>query len=170
MQPISKRSIAIASVIALVVLVVVISLRRSPTDSNVVRRSAAGSNVSEGRAVTASSTYESSAPSNVLDGDPSTTWNAGPSPPAWIEIDLGASCEINLVWLLVEQTPAGLTVHNCSFGTEARVFSAPEVLSQQTVDGQELTCATDSVQRDVRFVRVETTLSPSWVAWKEIEI
>lgn len=153
----TKIAIAVASLIALAVLVY-------------INRPASSVNVALGGTVTASSTYESSSPANVVDGDPSTLWNAGQGAPAWIEIDLGASCRIDRATLIVEQTPEGPTVHNVSFGTEAREFSPIEVLSQQTADGQALTCGADSARDGVRFVRVETTSSPSWVAWKEIEV
>lgn len=130
----------------------------------------ASSNVARGRVVTSSSTHQSSSPGNAVDGDPTTAWNAGRHPPSWIEIDLGAAYSIDRVRLLVEQTPDGPTVHNVSFGTASRSFTIVEVLSRQTVDDQELSIAPNSARHGVRFVKVETISSPSWVAWNEIEV
>jgi hypothetical protein len=130
----------------------------------------ASANVARGCRVTASSSYETGVPSNAVDGDATTQWNAGHHPPAWIELDLGAAYSIDQVTLIVEQTPAGPTVHNVYFGTLDRSFTLVEVLSQRTVDGQELSFAPNSARHGVRYVKVETTSSPSWVAWNEIEV
>lgn len=130
----------------------------------------ASSNLARGRAVTTSSTHPSSSPSNAVDGDPTTAWNAGHHPPAWIEIDLGASFSIDQVRLLVEQTPNGPTVHNVYFGDANRTFTLVEVLSRRTSDSEILSFAPNTARQSVRFVRIETTASPSWVAWNEIEV
>lgn len=129
----------------------------------------ASSNVARGCRVTASSSYGSGLPANAVDGDPATQWNAGHHPPAWIELDLGASYSVDRVTLIVEQTPDGPTVHEVSFGNENREFTRVETLSGQTVDGQTLSFAPNS-RSGVRYVRIETTSSPSWVAWNEIEV
>jgi hypothetical protein len=135
----------------------------------VTSRLHASANVARGCRVTASSSYETGVPGNAVDGDPTTQWNAGHHPPAWIELDLGAAYSIDRVRLVVEQTPAGPAVHNVYFGSEARVFTLVVVFSQQTVDGQELSFAPNE-RNGVRYVKVETTSSPSWVAWNEIEV
>jgi hypothetical protein len=57
-----------------------------------------------------------------------------------------------------------------SVATEAGHFTPVEVLSGETFAGQELTVAPGGAVRDARFVRVETTSSGSWVAWREIEV
>jgi hypothetical protein len=134
------------------------------------RRAHASSNVARGCRVTASSSYETGVPGNAVDGDPTTQWNAGHLPPAWIELDLGRPYSVDRVTLVVEQTPAGPTVHDVYFGAESRSFALVETLSRQTVDGQELSFAPNSGRRGVRYVKVETTSSPSWVAWSEIEV
>jgi len=129
----------------------------------------ASANVARGCRVTASSSYATGVPGNAVDGDPSTQWNARHHPPAWIELDLGAVYTIDRINLLVEQTPDGPTVHNVSFGNEARAFTLVQVLSGQTADGQVLSFAPQAGS-GVRYVKVETTSSPSWVAWNEIEV
>ncbi len=130
----------------------------------------ASSNLARGRVVTSSSTHPSSSTSNAVDGDPTTAWNAGHHPPAWVEIDLGAPYSIDQVRLLVEQTPDGPTVHRVYFGDANRSFSLVETLSRRTYDGQELAFAPNSARYGVRYVKIETTSSPSWVAWNEIEV
>jgi hypothetical protein len=104
-------------------------------------RAHASANVARGCRVTASSSYETSVPGNAVDGDPATQWNAGHHPPAWIELDLDAAYSIDRVTLLVEQPPAGTTVHNVYFGNESRAFTLVQVLSGQTTDGQVLSFA-----------------------------
>jgi hypothetical protein len=39
-----------------------------------------------------------------------------------------------------------------------------------TVDGQVLEHKPGTAWTNVRYVRVETNASPSWVSWKEIEV
>ena len=151
--------------IALFVLTAVIVA----TTSIHLGRAHANANVARGCRVTASSSYETGVPSNAVDGDATTQWNAGHHPPAWIELDLGAAYAVDRVTLIVEQTPAGPTVHNVYFGNESRAFTLVQVLSGQTADGQVLSFAPQAGS-GVRYVKVETTSSPSWVAWNENEV
>ena len=154
----------------MLVHIMLVALAITVTAGLATRRLHASSNVALGCLVTASSTHESSSPGNAVDGDVATQWNAGHHPPAWIELDLGAAFSVDRVRLIVEQTPDGPTVHTVSFGTATRDFTPVEVLSRHTVDGQELSFAPNTARHGVRYVKVATSSSPSWVAWNEIEV
>lgn len=113
----------------------------------------------------AGSGYE---PSKAVDGDPSTKWGAGGFPTKWILLDLGQQASVSQIRLLVDQIPNGHTTHKVYTG------STPESLTlQHTFDGNtsfwqvlELNLSANNV----RYVKVETTDSPSWVSWAEIEV
>jgi hypothetical protein len=75
------------------------------------------------------------------------------------------------IQLTVSQFPAGATEHRvwgrAAPGSELVLLGT---LSGETTDYQILTLTSPGSWPAVRFVRVETTASPSWVAWREIEV
>jgi hypothetical protein len=97
-------------------------------------------------------------------------WAAGEYATQWIEIDLGSPTTIYLLRLITSQDPAGKTVH--------LVYGRPpgggESLLHQfegiTEDGQILSYTPVTPWTNIQHVRVETISTPSWVAWREIEI
>jgi hypothetical protein len=130
----------------------------------------AAANLALGRPVKASSALRDAPARQVVDGDPDTIWNAGAGPPAWIEIDLGRVSSIASIRLTVAQDPPGRTRH---IVTCRRTSNGPAtrlgVLSSDTTDLDALEIAVDQTVR-CRFVRIDTRVSPSWVAWREFEI
>lgn len=127
-------------------------------------------NVAFGRPVTASSATADSPPDGVVDGDPDSIWNSGASPPSWVEIDLGGPHAVSEIRLLVAQSPAGPTVHDvgCRLAPGGPITRLA-LLEASTTDG-DLIPVTLSTPVSCRIVRVETTASLSWVAWREIEV
>lgn len=122
-------------------------------------------------AATASGSDESSPPELAVDGDPSTLWNAGAFASQWIEIDLGATRSIEEISLLTAQSPEGETVHRVLGRTGAADPYRPlHEFAGFTSDDRWLTYSPPAPWENVRFLRVETTVSPSWVAWREIVI
>lgn len=121
-------------------------------------------NVALGAAVRASRSLPGEPPENAVDGNPNTQWGAGTDARQWIEINLGQPFEIGSLRLRVAQFPAGRTVHVITVdGIEiARIDST-------TAEGQVLDVPL-SVPITGQVVRISTTVSPSWVAWSEIEI
>jgi hypothetical protein len=105
-----------------------------------------------------------------VDGDPETIWNAGAGPVSWIEIDLGELVSVSHVRLYVGQDPAGATEHlvlgRSSPGGELTLLGT---LTGQTTDYQVLDLELPT-SPSIRFLRISTTTSPSWVAWREIEV
>jgi hypothetical protein len=129
-------------------------------------------NLATGAAARASSSLPGAGPQLAVDGDPGTTWNAGAGPPAWIEVDLGRAREIAVVRLRVTQSPEGRTVHRLLArgpGTSGQ-WVVLEVFRGSTADSQALEWRPATALSGIRELRVETSASPSWVAWREIEI
>lgn len=129
-------------------------------------------------ASTASNSAPGRPPQNISDGDEQTIWNAGafatPKSPQWIQVDLGRTVAVAKIRLLVEQFPAGHTVHTISVGQAPDNLRVVRTFNGVTTVGQWLEHVGDGDagdrMGDVRYVRITTTSSPSWVAWREIEI
>jgi hypothetical protein len=131
--------------------------------------SASADNLAFGKSVTASGHYGSAVPGRTVDGDDTTAWNSGGFAPEWIEIDLGAEVHLSGARLCVTQSPAGPTTHQITGRTSRGEIVPLAILSGHTEKHQSLH-PTFSAETPVRYVRVTTTVSPSWVAWFEIEL
>ncbi len=108
----------------------------------------------------------------AVDGMDSNWWSAGARPPQWIEIDLGGNYVIREVQLLTSQSPDGRTIHQV---LARGVATDDEYLLVHTFDGvtsnsQSLIFKLPEVLRGVRYIRIETTYTPSWVGWREIKV
>lgn len=123
-----------------------------------------------GATVTASRSLPDELPEYAVDENTSTMWGAGASPPQWIEIDLGQDATINSVRLMTSQYPAGDTVHEVRVRSADSTFETVHTFNGYTTGDQWLEFIPDTPLENVRYVRVYTLSSPSWVAWKEIEI
>jgi hypothetical protein len=106
----------------------------------------------------------------AVDGDPGTVWNAGDGPTQWIEIDLGAAYDIREIRLLLNQYPDGRTVHRVLGKGVTGSFALLYTFDGQTRDSQLLSYAPPEAWQGIQVIRIETTASPSWVSWREIEI
>ncbi|MBV6395142.1 MAG: hypothetical protein HFACDABA_00713 [Anaerolineales bacterium] len=98
-----------------------------------------------------------------------TQWNAGSGPPQWIEIDLLKPSAIATIRLVISQEP-GFTVHRVLGKSENGSYQELYVFRGETQDWQTLEYTPPQPWQGIRFVRIETTVSDSWVGWKEIEI
>jgi hypothetical protein len=117
------------------------------------------------RAATASNSTESAA--FVFDHDPQKPWNSGGSAPGWIQLDLGQSTTITKVRLLTAQNPAGPTSHQILGGLTPDSLTPIGTLDGDTADSQWLEL---QAKDQVRYLKIVTVKSPSWVAWGEIEV
>jgi hypothetical protein len=106
---------------------------------------------------------------NAVDGT-GAQWGAGASPTQWIQIDLGQTYTVSLIRLMVGQYPDGNTTHNVYAGNSADNLQLVHSFDGLTKDNQLLEFQPESPLTGVRYVRIVTTKSPSWVAWKEIEV
>jgi len=108
----------------------------------------------------------------AMDGDAGTWWSAGGGPAQWIEIDLGAPYTVQTIRLILSQSPAGMSVHRVrGRGPEKDApFITLHTFSGVTDDLSLLTYSPDQAWENIQYIRIETLQSPSWVAWREIEI
>jgi hypothetical protein len=116
-------------------------------------------------AATASNGPESAA--FVFDHDPQKPWNSGGFGPGWIQLDLGQPTTISRVRLLTAQNPPGPTSHQILGGMTPESLTPLGALDGDTADSQWLEL---QVKGQVRYLKVVTVKSPSWVAWGEIEV
>jgi len=131
-----------------------------------------GINLARGKQVQVSRALASNPARMAVDRNLDNWWGSGAFAPQWIEIDLGANYVIGEFKLLPSQSPAGKTVH--------RLLVKGPVANDQyellytfegiTVDFMWLSHKLDEPMRGIRYIRVETVSSPSWVSWREIEV
>lgn len=121
-------------------------------------------------AITASRVMSNDPPANAFDRLADTRWNSGAFSPEWIEIDLGAASTITEIRLLVEQHPAGETVHQVIGWTPNRARQLIVELRGFTRNGQWLSHTPATPLEGIQYMRIATVSSPSWVAWREIQI
>lgn len=126
--------------------------------------------VSRGRPATSSSSLLEMPPTLAFDGDATTLWNAGSGPPAWIQVQLSGPTRVFEVRLRVAQTPNGPTTHRVSALIDGQGWITLADLAGATADGQLLTIRPTAPVERVRAVRIDTTASPSFVAWREVEV
>lgn len=118
-------------------------------------------------AVTASGTLAGSSTSNVSDGlYLSGVWNAGGFG-GWIEFDLGYSRSLSSIRLTPEQSPSGDVVHKIYAGNTPNPTTEVATISDK---GMTIATLSSALNTTARYVRVYTQTSPSWTAWREIEV
>ena len=125
--------------------------------------------------VTASRYIQGHEPEKAVDGiddlDIANWWGSGGHPPQWIEIDLGLPAQINLIRLVISQTPTGSTFHLVMGrldGEDGYINLAR--LVGVTADREEIILPGNTDWTGIRYVRIYTSESPSWVSWREIEV
>lgn len=116
-------------------------------------------------AATASTNAEGAA--RVYDRNLESVWSSGTYAPGWIRLDLGQPTPITRVRLYTAQTPAGPTSHRLLGGPAPDGLTPLGTLDGDTADAQWLELVT---KVSIRYLKIETTKSPSWVGWREIEI
>jgi hypothetical protein len=127
-------------------------------------------NVARGRPVLASAEKTTAPATSLVDGDTTTSWSAGQFAPQWIEIDLGAPLAIAAIRLGVAQTPGGDTVHTVLGRPPEGPYRELHVFGGRTTDGELLEYVPPAPWEGIRYLRVDTRASPSWVAWREVEV
>ena len=126
--------------------------------------------------VRASNIYEKSVPEKAFDGDPGTTWNSGGNAPQWIEADVGGLKKLVSILLLTDHSDklTGETVHEIwvsdkPIGEDRTAATLVHTFKGQASDSRELKVSFPK-EPLVRFVQIRTTQSPTWVAWREIDL
>jgi hypothetical protein len=108
--------------------------------------------------------------SAAIDGELQRMWGAGAFAPQWIQVDLGEVSSVGLIRLVVSQAPPGNTVHEIWAGPTADALTLLHTFEEYTLDQQLLEFKPEGEVENVQIVRIRTTASPSWVAWREIEV
>jgi len=141
-------------------------------DSLGMRTSGAGANLAYHKPVRYSTALPGNGGALAVDGNPDTWWSAGSGAPQWIEIDLGAAYDIQTIRLVISQSPAGQTVHKLRGKGEgvSAEYSVLHTFEAITGDTQALVYSPIQPWQGIRYLRIETLQSPSWVAWREVEI
>jgi hypothetical protein len=109
---------------------------------------------------------------SAVDGDLGTSWSSGAGVPQWIELDLGEAYDIREIRLLPSQYPAGATVHRVRGrgpGTGGD-FVDLHIFDGDTEDSKWLVITPPERWLGIQVVRIDSVASPSWIAWREIEI
>jgi hypothetical protein len=119
-------------------------------------------------AVTASGSTSTDPPNRATDSNPDTIWLSGAFDPQWLQLDFGQEQTISKVRLLVAQYPNGQTTHQVYGGATPESLQLLGTLDGVTQDGQWLELS--SAASHVRYLRVTTVNSPSWIAWREIQV
>jgi hypothetical protein len=120
--------------------------------------------------VTASSTLPGYPAANAVDGDPDTLWNSGAGPEQWIQIELENPISVRSIRLSVAQQPEGETIHQIWAGAEVSNLALLHEFKGFTSEPGILEFAPPAAWTNIRYIRIVTTHSPSWVAWREIEV
>lgn len=128
-------------------------------------------NIALRKSATASQSLAEGPPSKAVDGNKDTSWQSGGDAPQWVEIDLGRPYKIEGISLFVDQSPEGNTTHRIlGKKNDGDAFNELYVFSGNTAFGDELNHQFETPLESIRYIRVETTESPSWVSWQEIEV
>lgn len=87
-------------------------------------------------------------------------------------VDLGSNYVIAEVRLLPSQSPAGETIHRLLVKGPAtnHEYVLLHTLQGVTADSRWLTFKLPEPLQGIRYIRVETTSSLSWIGWREIEV
>ncbi|MEJ2012834.1 MAG: discoidin domain-containing protein [Anaerolineales bacterium] len=126
-------------------------------------------NLSLGKPVRASNSLPDQPPENAVDGS-AAQWGAGFDAPQWIEIDLGRPRTIGKIQLTVAQWPAGETVHQIWGGATGEALKLLHEFRGSTEEGDMLVFEPVPPIENLQILRFVTTSSPSWVAWRELEV
>ncbi len=129
-----------------------------------------GRNLAQGKPVQVSGALPEQTSEMAVDGDASTQWSAGGYPTQWIEIDLGAAYSIGEIRLTVGQWPDGDTIHQLWVGASRDSMQQVHEFADHTYDYDVLGYLPSSPLKSIRYVKLVTTESPSWVSWREIEV
>jgi predicted amidohydrolase YtcJ len=124
-----------------------------------------------GALVSASSYLTDQTPDMAFDGNSATGWSSGNYAPQWIQIDLLHNARINGIDLTVDQWPAGYTQHQVlAKNNYSGDYTHLHQFSGNTETDDVLRYIAPLPADSFRFIKILTTVSPSWVAWKDIRI
>jgi len=128
-------------------------------------------NLAYNKTVIASLSQSTDPPANAVDDNAGTQWIAGAGPVQWIQIDLLGSYRITEIRLLVAQYPAGSTTHRLQVrASSGAAYETIHEFQGSTTENDWLVFNPEVPLENVSQIRIQTIVSPSWVAWKEIQV
>jgi len=123
---------------------------------------------------TASHTYTTFTASKAVDGDFLTTkWNAGVAPVFGVtepelRLDLGSTKTLWALRFMPTMTPSGLASHSLYVGTTYPASTWVGDIAATMDDGETMTFNLNGYS--ARYLRLVTTVSPSWAGYYEVEV
>jgi hypothetical protein len=127
-------------------------------------------NLAYQKSAVASANQDGNPPAYAVDENIETIWSAGADAPQAIEVDLGGPYQIVEVRLLVAQDPAGETIHHLLGRRPNGDLINFTTFEQATQDGDWLIFTATEPIENIQVIVVQTEASPSWVAWREIQV
>ncbi len=128
-------------------------------------------NLAYNKPVAASRSLPEEPPEYAVDDNSGTQWGAGADPVQWIQVDLEGVHTITEIRLQVAQYPAESTLHRVQVrASESDAYQTVYEFSGFTGDNDWLVFSPDVPLENVAQIRIQTVASPSWVAWKEIQV
>ena len=126
--------------------------------------------ISRGKPVTASNTYNSAnSPKFVTDGSVENCWNAGGYAPQWVQIDLQNNYDISSIKLVPETDRRGKTVQKISVSEDLKAWKEIDSFEEELIIKKSVIRNYNNLL-NIRGIRVLTASSPTWIAWREIEV
>ena len=124
-------------------------------------------NLSLGKAVTASGQSQTYGPANVIDGNQGSYWEStNHAFPQWIQIDLGADTSINRVVLKLpatwESRTQTLTVQGARTVRHSPIWRTRPTMNLTPTSGNSVTIRFD--EASTRYVRLTVTSNTTWPA------
>ena len=106
----------------------------------------------------------------AIDGNSDTVWTSNQPAPQWFSVLLDDLYRVDRIQMVITQAPAGPTSHELWLdnGSGSRTLFR-RLTDVPTSDGQILNVELDPPQI-VSEVFINTTKSPSWVAWREVKV
>ncbi len=127
-------------------------------------------NIAFGAQATASNSFEGNRPPYAVDGDADTIWTAGDNPRHFLDITWSQPSTIHMIRLLVSQETKGWTTH-WIWGKDIQgKLRLLEEIGGETADMDVIDFIPETPWENMLMIRIETVKSPSWVAWREVEI
>lgn len=114
-------------------------------------------------------------PRLAFDGDTLTVWHPQAYPTQWIAVNFPNPMRIDSITFRYGQNPAGTTTQNLYStinGTDwvlAQTINPYHILVTNGVYPQYTHIFSTSIENSLGF-KVQTTVNPSWIQWKEIQV
>ncbi len=118
---------------------------------------------------TASRALPDEPPEAAIDGG-SPQWGSGGDAPQYLEILLASPSSVDEIRLTVAQYPEGPTRPEIWVLDADGPLHVVHTFEGSTAEGDILSFIPDAPLEKVQLVRIVTVRSPSWVAWREVDI